>query len=254
MPQNERVKHLSAILEKIPTTFVEQLDLSQKEIIAKYMDVFHIGSYFYIIFNTQAGIFEFVSPEIKDVLGYDPEGFDLSLILGIIHEEDLPLFYRYQEKAVQFYSQLPNEMFFKYKFSYDYRVLTHQKSYKRILQQVAPIYYFPEGGARTLTIFTDVSHLNIQGPSKLSFIGMDGAPSYYNVPAEEHLLSADKIFTKREQEILRYIIRNKTSQEIADLLCISKHTVQTHRKNIIRKSDCSSMQDLLVKSVREGWI
>lgn len=254
MNQLDRVKHLAAILKKIPTTVGEQIDLSQKEMIAKYMNLFHIGPYFYVIFNTRSTVMEYVSPEVIDVLGFKSDEFDLTKVLTDIHPDDLPLFYGYQQKAVEFFAQLPQELLFKYKFSYDYRILDSNKNYRRLLQQVAPIYYFPEGGARTLTIFTDVSHLNIQGASKLSFIGMDSAPSYYNVPAEKHILSADKIFTKREQEILRYIVRNKTSQEIADSLCISKHTVQTHRKNIIRKSGCSSMQDLLVKSVREGWI
>ncbi len=39
----------------------------------------------------------------------------------------------------------------------------------------------------------------------------------------------------REAEILTMISQGKNSIEIADLLCISQHTVNTHRKNILRK-------------------
>jgi len=45
-------------------------------------------------------------------------------------------------------------------------------------------------------------------------------------------------FSKRELEIFLLIIENKSSTEIAEQLFISKDTVSTHRKNIIRKTNC----------------
>lgn len=51
--------------------------------------------------------------------------------------------------------------------------------------------------------------------------------------------------TKREKEILGLISAGKSSLDIADLLFISKETVSTHRKNIIRKLGSKSFADLL---------
>jgi DNA-binding NarL/FixJ family response regulator len=42
--------------------------------------------------------------------------------------------------------------------------------------------------------------------------------------------------TPREIEILRLICKSLTSKEIADQLCISANTVETHRKNIMAKT------------------
>jgi len=42
------------------------------------------------------------------------------------------------------------------------------------------------------------------------------------------------VLTKRQIEILELIAQGKTSREIADLLFIGTHTVDTHRKNMIR--------------------
>ena len=42
------------------------------------------------------------------------------------------------------------------------------------------------------------------------------------------------ILTKRQIEILEFIAQGKTSREIADLLFIGIHTVDTHRKNMVR--------------------
>jgi len=45
---------------------------------------------------------------------------------------------------------------------------------------------------------------------------------------------AKGVLTKRQIEILELVAKGKTSREIADELCIGIHTVDTHRKNMIR--------------------
>lgn len=51
--------------------------------------------------------------------------------------------------------------------------------------------------------------------------------------------------SEREIEIIQQIIRGKTSQEIATELFISIHTVQTHRKNILRKLNLHGGSDII---------
>lgn len=250
----DKIDRLVEIWNHIPNTTNDQMDLSQQEIINRYTDLFHFGECFYVIFNTRTTQMEFVSPDIAKVLEYTPETFQLSVVLENIHPDDLPYYYHYEQSAVRFFSSLPADMFLKYKFSYDYRLKTKHGAYKRVLQQIVPFYYFPDGGARTLGIFTDLTHLNIQGIPKLSFIGMQGAPSYYNVHTTENFHLAISTFSKKELEILSYVIRGMTSEAIAKHLHRSVFTVQTHRKNILKKSGCHNISELLVKSIREGWV
>lgn len=51
--------------------------------------------------------------------------------------------------------------------------------------------------------------------------------------------------TPREVEIVKQISEGKTSQQIAELLFISKTTVDTHRRNIIEKTKMKSISDLI---------
>lgn len=250
----DKIEKLRNIWENIPKSIIEQIDLSQKEIINRYMDVFHFGDYFYVIFNTRTTEMEYVSPNVEKVLGYAPEDFHLQVVMDSIHADDLPYYYHYEQSAVRFFTGLAPELFFSYKFAYDYRLKTKEGSYIRVQQQIVPIYYFPEGGVRTLGIFTDLTHFNIHGIPKLSFIGMQGAPSYYNVHLEEDFRMMDSLFSKKELEILQHMIQGKKSEEIADLLARSIHTVRNHRKNILQKSGCNNVHELLVKSIREGWV
>lgn len=65
-----------------------------------------------------------------------------------------------------------------------------------------------------------------------------------------HLPSSEKntsksILSTREKEILVLIGRGSTSHEIADQLFIGKSTVDTHRKNMIRKLGLSGAGELL---------
>ena len=117
-----------------------------------------------------------------------------------------------------------------------------------------PIQYFENGGPRTLDVFKDISHLKINGIPVLSFIGMDGTPSFYNIYKEKEIVLSENIFSKRESEILCLMISGKTSEQISNLFYISIYTVNNHRKNILIKSGCSTINELIVKAIREGWV
>jgi len=53
------------------------------------------------------------------------------------------------------------------------------------------------------------------------------------------------LLTKREKEILRLICLGKSSAGIAEELFISKQTVATHRKNLLKKLNVQSFAELL---------
>ncbi len=250
----EEIRKLAGIWGEIPRQKMPQVEMTIKQVVRKYLNLFHFGEFFYVVFNTQTTEMEFIDPNIEKVLGIPVSDFNLTSLLDRIHPEDLPYFFHYEKSAVQFFSSLDEKDFFRYKFSYDYRIKCGNDYYKRVLQQVIPVYYFPTGGARTLAVFTDVTHLGLSGVPKLSFIGMESAPSYYNVHLDEDFQKRRELFSQREKEILTLVLQGHTSEHIAEQLCRSIHTVRTHRKNILEKSGCRSLQELLVRSVREGWI
>jgi DNA-binding NarL/FixJ family response regulator len=60
--------------------------------------------------------------------------------------------------------------------------------------------------------------------------------------------------TKKETEILKFISQGKKVDAIANELNLSKHTVVTHRRNILAKSEFHSISDLIVYLVRNAMI
>lgn len=59
-------------------------------------------------------------------------------------------------------------------------------------------------------------------------------------------------FSARELEIITLIQKGLSSKNIADKMCVSPHTVATHRKNILRKSGCHNSAELLAFCVKNG--
>ena len=65
--------------------------------------------------------------------------------------------------------------------------------------------------------------------------------------------SSKSILSRREKEILALIAQRKTSQEIADLLFISKSTIDTHRKNMIQKLHLKGANELLGYAIEKKY-
>ena len=57
-------------------------------------------------------------------------------------------------------------------------------------------------------------------------------------------LQSKQNITDREIEILGYLATGKTSKEIGRRLFISPHTVDTHRRSLLRKLDCKTVVEL----------
>ena len=60
--------------------------------------------------------------------------------------------------------------------------------------------------------------------------------------------------SRREQQIFNLICQGLTGQTISNQLSISRHTVETHRKNILRKLNISSSLELIRFAVKQGLV
>jgi len=76
---------------------------------------------------------------------------------------------------------------------------------------------------------------------------VDKTGSYFDdaIVTVDEITKEVVILSAREKDILRLVGEGHSSQEIADILCIGKATVDTHRKNIIKKINIHGKTDLL---------
>lgn len=225
------------------------------ELYRKLINIFQVGDYYHFIFNPPTMTIEYVSESLTDLLGYDHRDFSLETLMLNIHPDDLPQFINFEATVTKFWSELPPEKVMKYKSRYDYRLRKMDGSYIRILQQIVTIQSDEDGAVlRTFVVHTDISHLKKDNRMVLSFIGLDGEPSFIDVDPVRKLLPSPEILTRREKQILQLLSQNYTSKHIAAALNISPSTVSTHRKNINRKTGATTVLELVQLALDRGWL
>ncbi len=72
--------------------------------------------------------------------------------------------------------------------------------------------------------------------------------SMYKKKTEKPVLD----LTEREIEVLYNICKGMSNQEIADILCISKRTVDKHRENLLLKTEAKNTAGLVVYAIKNG--
>lgn len=65
--------------------------------------------------------------------------------------------------------------------------------------------------------------------------------------------SAYSPLSKREQQVVRLILAEHTTQEIAEMLFLSLDTIETHRRNIMHKLDVRNTAGLVKYAMERGW-
>jgi len=60
--------------------------------------------------------------------------------------------------------------------------------------------------------------------------------------------------TQREKEVLKLIAEENTTQEIADILFLSKHTIESYRKNLISKLNVRNLAGLTKYAIKLGLV
>jgi len=219
----------------------------------KMLDVFQVGSYFYFVVNVRKSLFEMVSPEMSEVLGYPLQDLTLDFYVNRMHPDDLPFFLNFEVAVGDFFINFSGEQLFKYKVQYDFRIKKANGQYIRILHQFIIIQHDPEN-VKTFAIDTDITNLKTDVTPQLSFIGLEGEPSYINVDVNNIFTPTKHIFTKREREILRALANGMNSAEISDSLNISRFTVDVHRKNMLKKTEAKSTYEIIQKAYNNGWV
>jgi len=115
--------------------------------------------------------------------------------------------------------------------------------------EMEPIYF--------LNIFTDISLLKTD--KKVLHYIIDSADIEQikridiNVSIQLNQ-ETNQVVSKSEKRVLQLIANGLSSKQIADQLFLSEHTVNTHRRNILRKLQCSSSSEMIKKCILNGWM
>lgn len=222
-------------------------------------------SYFYVL-NVHNLELDFISPQVRDFVGPDADKVTIETLLNLATPGEVEKIVKKEKVIKDFYTRfLPKEKITTYKLVYTYKMKDFSRKERIMLHQATPISTTEKGCLQhVLSIHTDVSHLVLKSTSSVSFIDLNGKNSFYNIdPHQEKFdpclakpepagLSCS--LSKRELEVLENITSGLNTKEIAKKLCVSSHTVQTHRKNIMKKCGCKNTAELVAETMVAGLI
>jgi len=185
---------------------------------------------YYFIFNCLTKEILYTSDSYTEILGYNKEEYSFVDILGCIHPEDIDYVKVCERKIIDFISALPENEEFRFTISYSFRICTATGTYIRVKQN----YQAVEVNNKGIMTRALVHHEILNDDENRSYNDLQIFDRRTN-----QFIQIENTFnlTKREFEILALIKKGLTSIEISNKLFLSKLTIDTHRKNILAKTN-----------------
>lgn len=195
---------------------------------------------------------EFVSQGCIQMLGVKPDDLTSYHFKEATHPDDLK---RHELGLVKMF-KIAHELFVAKKgdmlISTNFRFRNPTGNYTNQLIQCYLFYSpVPYSTVYLININTDISWFKKIKHGFHYYVGND--LSYFKYPDEEMLMMGN-IFSDREFEIIKMIQEGHDSEQIAEKLFLSKHTINTHRKNILNKTGKDRISDLIFDLHERGLL
>ncbi|MBD0830761.1 helix-turn-helix domain-containing protein [Aestuariibaculum sediminum] len=208
------------------------------------------SSTFYCITNTSDLTFEYVSRNMPACLGLDKSLFEkqgMRYFWSRMHPDDVEPWLQALNSLMTF---TLNEIDVcdrsKVNYTWNYRLKNGEGKYVNIVQNTTPIHFDetdkPIIGLAHYTVLAPEIQMNVCGTAKVLNDNNEYETVYFNNFSQK--LLNDNV-SNRERDVIRLLVLNYTSKKIAEKLNISSNTVDTHRRNILKKFNVSSTGELI---------
>lgn len=208
------------------------------------------SSTFFCITNTQCLEFEYVSKNFKTCLGLDSKVLETSgmrYFWSRIHPDDLESWLKALNELMEFtMHNIDKKDRNNANYTWNYRFKNAEDVYVNLVQNTTPLAFDTHGkpiiGLAHYTVLHPDLQIDISASAKLLNAQNEYETIYFNNYSQK--LLSDGI-SHRERDVIRLLVLDFSSKEISQKLNISPHTVDTHRRNILKKLNISSTGELI---------
>ncbi len=188
---------------------------------------------------------------IRKLLGYSEEEFNFDLLMNFYHPDDIERYF-YFVKIANEWGRMKNPEPFTIESMFDYRVRKKDGSYLKVLRQTTVFETCIETGMKSFfSILTDISRIKTDTSINFSLYDVNSG----NILLEGKQTGEDVVnFTNREKEIILKLKQGMNSQAIADFFDCSKHTVDTHRRKMLKKTGSKNTVEMVNFCILAGII
>lgn len=208
------------------------------------------SSTFFCITNTQSLEFEYISKNFNACLGLDSNLLKtkgMRYFWSRIHPDDLEKWLQAQSELMEFTLVNITEMDrHKANYTWNYRVKNADDVYVNLIQNTTPLAFDSHGkpiiGLAHYTVLHADIKMDISASAKLLNAQNEYDTVYFKNYGQKLLSNG---ISNRERDVIRLLVLDFSSKEISKKLSISSHTVDTHRRNILKKLNISSTGELI---------
>ncbi|CAH8285114.1 PAS domain-containing protein [Mariniflexile fucanivorans] len=208
------------------------------------------SSTFFCITNTRDLTFEYISKNMSSCLGLSKDLFvtqGMRYFWGRMHPEDIESWLQALNELMNFtLNEIALEDRSRMSYTWNYRIKNADDEYVNIIQNTTPIEFDrndkPIIGLAHYTVLDSRIKMEICASAKLLNDNNEYETKYFNNFSQKLLTD---IVSNRERDIIRLLVLNHSSKAIAKKLNISSNTVDTHRRNILKKLNISSTGELI---------
>lgn len=208
-----------------------------------------VGRWFAYVTNAKTWKLEYVSGDSLDVTGYTKKEIldkNLYFTSDFILSEDYQFVNKTIQMAMNYVNELPLDLRLHVYVIYYSRCIRKDGKPIIVQNQSIPI-VFDERNIPFVfvNIITDISNINPTNIPQSIIINKKTEEKYFINPTNPNLKPAGKIFTSRELEVIRLLIKGYSSRKVAKTLAISYQTARTHRQNILQKAGVNNTSQLI---------
>lgn len=218
-------------------------------------EIFSVGDFYYYVINVVNSRLTNHHENILRIHGLKKYPNNLSDIIKLIHPDDLEFVLEAEKMTLEKIKEIGFEHQLNLKCSYCFRMKTHDGHYEMFHHQSLHTMKDENGKlVQAVNIHTNIHHITQQNSNIVLVAGIGERTDYHQM----HFRKMEKFdipnLTKREFEILQLIGKGLTRTEISCSLNISKHTVHTHRKNIMSKMSATNTSQLVRHGIEYGYL
>lgn len=214
---------------------------------------------FFCITNTTKKSFEFVSKNFSYATGLDRsqmESEGMTYWWSRYHPDEAAVWLQVLTELMEFtLKEIPLEDRKRVSYIWNYSIKNSKGEYLNVTQHTTPMYFDDQGKP-----VIGLAHYSITGtgnrlPLKSQALILNSNDEYetiYYKNYSQQLL--ENKYSHRERDILRLLSLGYSTTDISKKLFISEHTVHTHRKNILSKTNCNNITELVANCIKDGLL
>ncbi|MCS3871363.1 DNA-binding NarL/FixJ family response regulator [Chryseobacterium ginsenosidimutans] len=259
MDNSEKKHPLIAVWNTYPGLRKENKNISNIPPIEQILgEMFAIGEFYYYVLNLTNSTISNHHPNLLKLHGLKKYPENLKDIIDLTHPDDIEFIIKAEQKVVQKMMEIGREHQLYLKASYCFRMKTAAGNYELFHHQAILTQEDENQNLiQSINIHTNINHITKENPHTVLISGIGLRQDFHqikidNPPAFENFSQVN--LTKRETEILALIAKGYSGSEISKMLILSEHTVRSHRKNILAKTNSRNGKELLRKAFEWGLI